>query len=58
MSEEKHEEVTDVLEPELEALLHADPMTGLTDKEVNDRLEQFGKNGMYLYSALCIFLNL
>jgi hypothetical protein len=38
-------EVVDILEPELEALLKTEPMAGLTDKEVNDRLAQFGKNG-------------
>lgn len=42
-------EVVDILEPELEALLKADPMSGLSDNEVKDRLVKFGKNGSFIY---------
>ncbi|RKO83329.1 E1-E2 ATPase-domain-containing protein, partial [Blyttiomyces helicus] len=39
-----HVEVTDELEPELEALLHTDISKGLTDAEVDERLLKFGRN--------------
>ncbi|CAG8559604.1 20789_t:CDS:2 [Dentiscutata erythropus] len=42
--EHKHVEVADEIPPELEALLHTDPSTGLTTDEAKDRLEKFGRN--------------
>jgi Cation transporter/ATPase, N-terminus len=40
-----HKEHLDVLDPELEKLLQTDPSKGLTDAEVTERLEKFGRNG-------------
>ncbi|KAI8927499.1 hypothetical protein BC831DRAFT_497694 [Entophlyctis helioformis] len=42
--EDVHIEVTDAIEPELEALLHTEPTKGLADDEVAKRLAQFGPN--------------
>ncbi|KAJ1547634.1 hypothetical protein HK405_005322 [Cladochytrium tenue] len=39
-----HVEVTEELDPELEALLQAEPVHGLTGSEVKTRLAKFGKN--------------
>ncbi|KAJ3078170.1 hypothetical protein HK102_004689 [Quaeritorhiza haematococci] len=41
---EVHVEVTDDIDPELEKLLQTPPLEGLTDDEVQKRLEKFGKN--------------
>ncbi|KAJ3187305.1 hypothetical protein HDU85_006593 [Gaertneriomyces sp. JEL0708] len=43
-AEETHVEVTEALEPELEALLQTEPLDGLTDAQVQERLTQFGAN--------------
>ncbi|KAI8335422.1 plasma-membrane proton-efflux P-type ATPase [Chlamydoabsidia padenii] len=40
----EHVEHQDDIPPELEALLHTDPTSGLTSQEVADRTEQFGLN--------------
>lgn len=42
--EEVHVEVTEELDEALEALLHTDPLKGLTDTEVAERTVQFGRN--------------
>ncbi len=42
---EEHIEVTDDIDPELEKLLQTDTSHGLTDDQVQERLETFGKNG-------------
>ncbi|KAI8809307.1 hypothetical protein BJ742DRAFT_805824 [Cladochytrium replicatum] len=42
--EEVHVEVTEELDPELEKLLQTEPLQGLSDAEVNERLAQFGHN--------------
>ncbi|KAG2178460.1 hypothetical protein INT44_001612 [Umbelopsis vinacea] len=39
-----HEEHKDDISPELEALLHTDPLTGLTSTEVVERTAKFGRN--------------
>jgi H+-transporting ATPase len=39
-----HKEHVDEISPELEALLHTDPTTGLDDEEVARRRETFGRN--------------
>ncbi|KAJ1914618.1 hypothetical protein H4219_004704 [Mycoemilia scoparia] len=39
-----HVEVGDEIPPELEALLHTDPTTGLSSEEAEERLTKFGKN--------------
>ncbi|KAJ1952643.1 hypothetical protein EC988_003441, partial [Linderina pennispora] len=39
-----HVEVAEELAPELEALLHTEPLKGLTNAEVEERLAQFGLN--------------
>ncbi|KAJ1892202.1 hypothetical protein LPJ66_006485, partial [Kickxella alabastrina] len=39
-----HVEVSDELSPELEALLKTEPLNGLSDVEVAERIAQFGKN--------------
>ncbi|KAI7819707.1 hypothetical protein BC939DRAFT_251133 [Gamsiella multidivaricata] len=44
VEEQEHHEHKDQISPELEALLHTDPMQGLTDQEVEDRRVQFGPN--------------
>ncbi|CAO3572878.1 unnamed protein product [Mortierella alpina] len=44
VEEQEHHEHTDQISPELEALLHTDPMHGLTDQEVADRLSTWGPN--------------
>lgn len=44
MEETEHHEHKDEISPELEALLHTDPMQGLSDDEVQKRLEDFGPN--------------
>ncbi|KAJ1535147.1 plasma membrane H+-ATPase, partial [Cladochytrium tenue] len=44
VKEAVHVEVTEELDPELEALLHTEPLQGLTDAEVETRLTKFGKN--------------
>jgi H+-transporting ATPase len=44
MEEHIHVEVEDAIDPELEKLLHTDPLKGLTDAEVQERLVQFGPN--------------
>ncbi|CAG8521989.1 8116_t:CDS:2 [Acaulospora morrowiae] len=42
--EHAHVEVTEDIPPELEALLHTDPSSGLTTEEANKRLTEFGRN--------------
>ncbi|KAK3816891.1 MAG: H(+)-ATPase [Linnemannia elongata] len=44
VEETEHHEHKDEISPELEALLHTDPMQGLSDDEVQKRLEDFGPN--------------
>ncbi|KAJ3252431.1 hypothetical protein HDU77_005136 [Chytriomyces hyalinus] len=44
MQEAVHVEVADDIPPELEALLHTEPLHGLTDAEVTQRTAQFGLN--------------
>ncbi|KAJ1560137.1 hypothetical protein HK405_008101, partial [Cladochytrium tenue] len=44
VKEAVHVEVTEELDPELEALLQTEPLQGLTDAEVETRLAKFGKN--------------
>lgn len=42
--EQAHVEHEDEISPELEALLHTNPLSGLTSAEVQERLVQFGHN--------------
>ncbi|PVV03899.1 hypothetical protein BB560_001613 [Smittium megazygosporum] len=42
--EQEHHEHKEEISPELEALLHTDPLKGLTTAEHNERLAKFGKN--------------
>ncbi|CAJ0751966.1 9735_t:CDS:2 [Entrophospora sp. SA101] len=42
--EQKHVGIQEDILPELEALLHTNPLEGLTTEEVQKRLEQFGRN--------------
>nr|CAG8487716.1 15457_t:CDS:2 [Entrophospora candida] len=42
--EQKHVGIQEDIPPELEALLHTNPLEGLTTEEVEKRLEQFGRN--------------
>ncbi|KAF9202076.1 hypothetical protein BGZ49_007745 [Haplosporangium sp. Z 27] len=44
VEEQEHHEHKDQISPELEALLHTDPMQGLTDQEVEERRAQWGAN--------------
>ncbi|KAJ3243645.1 hypothetical protein HDU78_000258 [Chytriomyces hyalinus] len=44
MEEAVHIEVSDDIPPELEALLHTEPLLGLTDAQVQERTAQFGLN--------------
>ncbi|KAF9120958.1 hypothetical protein BG015_005940, partial [Linnemannia schmuckeri] len=44
VEETEHHEHKDEISPELEALLHTDPMHGLDDEEVQKRLADFGPN--------------
>ncbi|KAJ3064169.1 hypothetical protein HDU98_000123 [Podochytrium sp. JEL0797] len=44
MEEAVHVEVADDIPPELEALLHTEPLEGLTDAQVTERTAQFGLN--------------
>ncbi|KAJ3212768.1 hypothetical protein HDU83_009183 [Entophlyctis luteolus] len=44
MEEAVHVEVADDIPPELEALLHTEPLHGLTDAEVAERTAKFGLN--------------
>ena len=44
VEEQVHHEHTDQISAELEALLHTNPMHGLTDQEVEERRAQFGAN--------------
>ncbi|KAJ3061349.1 hypothetical protein HDU98_002750, partial [Podochytrium sp. JEL0797] len=44
MEEAVHVEVEDDISPELEALLHTEPLDGLTDEQVAARTLQFGLN--------------
>ncbi|KAF9558877.1 hypothetical protein EC968_006802 [Mortierella alpina] len=44
VEEQEHHEHTDQISPELEALLHTDPMHGLNDQEVAERLSTWGPN--------------
>ncbi|KAF9944615.1 hypothetical protein BGZ72_002171, partial [Mortierella alpina] len=44
LEEQVHHEHVDEISPELEALLQTDPLTGLTDAEVERRRETFGRN--------------
>jgi hypothetical protein len=42
-----HVDMGSVLSLTLEALVKTNPLEGLTDAEVGDRLQQFGHNGTY-----------
>ncbi|KAI8911846.1 hypothetical protein EDD86DRAFT_269559 [Gorgonomyces haynaldii] len=42
--EPEHKEVVDVLDEEYEKLLQTEPLHGLTDAEVTERMARFGKN--------------
>lgn len=42
--EVEHHEHVDEISPELEALLHTDPLKGLTSAEVAERITRFGRN--------------
>ncbi|KAJ3070546.1 hypothetical protein HDU98_006474 [Podochytrium sp. JEL0797] len=44
MEEAVHVEVAEDISPELEALLHTEPLEGLTDAQVTERTAQFGLN--------------
>ena len=44
MKEAVHVEVVEQLDAELEALLQTEPLQGLSDKEVQVRIEKFGLN--------------
>ena len=44
--EPEHKEVVDEIDPEYEKLLQTEPLQGLSDKEVEERLARFGKNGI------------
>jgi len=44
VKEAVHVEVTEELDPELEKLLQTEPLKGLTDAEVEERIAKFGKN--------------
>ncbi|KAJ3414279.1 hypothetical protein HDV05_006808 [Chytridiales sp. JEL 0842] len=46
MQEHVHVEVADAIDPELERLLHTEPLQGLTDAEVTNRLKEFGPNAI------------
>ncbi|KAI9352242.1 hypothetical protein DFJ73DRAFT_927471 [Zopfochytrium polystomum] len=46
VKEAVHVEVEDDIPPELEKLLHTEPLQGLTDAEVQERLGTFGRNEM------------
>jgi H+-transporting ATPase len=47
-----HVEVKEEIEPELEALLHANPREGLSTAEAEERLLKFGRNGTL--DSLCL----
>ena len=44
LEEHEHVEHEDIISPELEALLHTDPRSGLTTAEINERQTTFGMN--------------
>lgn len=44
VEEQEHHEHEDEISPELEALIHTDPATGLTSSEIAERLQKFGRN--------------
>ncbi|KAJ9062758.1 hypothetical protein DSO57_1007417 [Entomophthora muscae] len=44
LKEHKHQEVSDDISPELEALLHTDTTQGLTSAEHQERIQKFGRN--------------
>ncbi|KAF9924544.1 hypothetical protein BGZ65_008246, partial [Modicella reniformis] len=44
VEEQEHHDHTEQISPELETLLHTDPMHGLTDQEVDERRAQWGPN--------------
>lgn len=44
IEEQVHHEHLEEISPELEVLLHTDPLQGLSDDEVTRRLETFGRN--------------
>ncbi|KAF9355533.1 hypothetical protein BGX26_006439 [Mortierella sp. AD094] len=44
IEEQVHHEHVEEIPPELEALLHTDPLKGLTNDEVDQRRETFGRN--------------
>ncbi|KAF9181825.1 hypothetical protein BGZ51_005159 [Haplosporangium sp. Z 767] len=44
VEEQEHQEHKEDISPELEALLHTDPMHGLTDEEVEKRRSTWGEN--------------
>ena len=43
---ETHVDIGSILSLQLESLVHTEPLKGLTDEEVRDRLEKFGYNGI------------
>jgi plasma-membrane proton-efflux P-type ATPase len=44
VEEQEHHEHEDEISPELEALIHTNPATGLTASEVEERITKFGRN--------------
>ncbi len=46
MTDKEQKEVTSDIDVELEKLLQTSPSQGLTDKEVEERLAKFGRNGI------------
>jgi uncharacterized protein YfdQ (DUF2303 family) len=50
MSTEKdsNKETNDAMNAEYEIMLQTDPSQGLTDKQVEERLETFGRNGILI----------
>ena len=51
---EEHVEIADPLDAELEKLLLTEPLQGLTKAQVDERILQFGRNGMHHSCALNI----
>ena len=48
VEEQVHQEMAEDIPPELEALLHTDHTTGLSEEEAQKRLTEFGRNGTSL----------
>jgi hypothetical protein len=49
LEREEHVEIIDELDAELEKLLQTNPLEGLTDAQVAERLQHFGRNGIALF---------